>query len=55
MPIPPSLSPRGITVLRARYDGDYDKTNLPDELILTTYIVIRDELITALFIIFNHT
>jgi hypothetical protein len=45
----------GITVLRARYDGDYDKTNLPDELILTNYIVIHDDLITALFIIFNNT
>ena len=43
----------GITVLRARYDGDYDKTNLPDELILTNYVIIRDDLITALFIIFN--
>ena len=45
----------GIIVLRARYDGDYDKTNLPDELILTNYIVIHDDLITALFIIFNNT
>jgi len=45
----------GITVLRARYDGDYDKTNLPDELILTNYVIIRDDLITALFIIFNNT
>jgi ketosteroid isomerase-like protein len=45
----------GITVLRARYDGNYDKTNLPDELILTNYIVIRDDLISALFIIFNNT
>jgi ketosteroid isomerase-like protein len=45
----------GITVLRARYDGNYDKTNLPDELILTNYIVIRDDLISSLFIIFNNT
>ncbi|MDH6244429.1 hypothetical protein [Mycobacterium sp. OTB74] len=44
----------GITVLRARYDGDYDKTNLPDELILTNYLVIHDDLITALLIIFNN-
>jgi hypothetical protein len=43
-----------ITVLRARYDGDYDKTNLPDELILTNYLVVRDGLIAALFIIFNN-
>jgi hypothetical protein len=45
----------GITMLRARYDGDYDKTNLPDELILTNYMIIREDLITALFIIFNNT
>ncbi|GAS87468.1 nuclear transport factor 2 family protein [Mycolicibacterium brisbanense] len=44
----------GLTVLRARYDGAYDKTNLPDELILTNYFVIHDELISALFIIFNN-
>ena len=43
----------GVTVLRARYDGDFDKTNLPDELILTNYIVVRDDAITGLFIIFT--
>lgn len=44
----------GVTVLRARYDGDFDKTDLPDELVLTNYIVVRDGLITGLFIIFNR-
>ncbi|WP_441960436.1 nuclear transport factor 2 family protein [Mycolicibacterium houstonense] len=43
----------GVTVLRARYDGDYDKTDLPEELILTNYIVTRDDLIAALFIVLN--
>ena len=55
MEITEAIERSGITVLRARYDGDYDKTNLPDELILTNYIVIRDDLISALFIIFNNT
>lgn len=55
MKITEAIERSGITVLRARYDGDYDKTNLPDELILTNYIVIRDDLISALFIIFNNT
>ena len=41
----------GITVLRARYDGDFDKTNLPDELILTNYFVIRDGAVAALVIL----
>ncbi|MFN6554477.1 nuclear transport factor 2 family protein [Mycolicibacterium septicum] len=43
----------GVTVLRARYDGDYDKTNLPEDLVLTNYIVTREGLIAALFIVFN--
>jgi len=55
MEVTEAIERSGITVLRARYDGDYDKTNLPDELILTNYIVMRDDLITALFIIFNNT
>ncbi|MDP7725031.1 nuclear transport factor 2 family protein [Mycobacterium sp. TY814] len=44
----------GLTVLRARYDGDFDKTGLPDELVLTNYIVARDDLITGLFIVVNR-
>jgi ketosteroid isomerase-like protein len=32
----------GETIVRARYDGDFDKTNLPDELILTNYFTVRD-------------
>src|ERR1700734_4330487 len=27
----------GETIVRGRYDGDFDKTNLPGELILTNY------------------
>jgi hypothetical protein len=30
------LDHHGDTIVRGRYDGDYDKTDLPDELILTT-------------------
>ena len=44
----------GDVVLRGRYDGTYDKTNLPDELILTSYFSIRDNRIISLAIIFNH-
>ncbi len=55
MEVTEAIERSGITVLRARYDGDYDKSNLPDELILTNYMIIRDDLITALFIIFNNT
>jgi hypothetical protein len=45
----------GQTILRGRYDGDYDKTNLPDELILTSYFTVRDGRIVTLIIIHNAT
>ena len=41
------------TILRGRYDGEYDKTNLPDELILTSYFTVRDREIVTLIIIHN--
>src|SRR5579864_9415153 len=45
----------GQTILRGRYDGEYDKTNLPDELILTSYFTVRDGRIVTLIIIHNVT
>jgi hypothetical protein len=36
------LDHHGDTIVRGRYDGNYDKTNLPDELILTSYFTVRD-------------
>jgi ketosteroid isomerase-like protein len=44
----------GMTVVRGRYDGNYDKTNLPAELILTSYFVVRDGKIVQLFVIRNQ-
>ncbi|MFI1918155.1 nuclear transport factor 2 family protein [Nocardia sp. NPDC020380] len=43
-----------LTILRARYDGEYDKTNLPDELILTNYFTTADGKITSLIIVHNQ-
>jgi ketosteroid isomerase-like protein len=43
----------GMTIVRARYDGDYDKTGLPDELVMSNYIVVRDGKIVSLFVIRN--
>jgi len=43
----------GQTILRGSYDGEYDKTNLPDELILTSYFTILDGRIVTLIIIHN--
>jgi hypothetical protein len=43
----------GQTIVRGRYDGEYDKTNLPDELILTSYFTVRNGNIVTLIIIHN--
>jgi hypothetical protein len=47
------LDHHGQTIVRGRYDGNYDKTNLPDELILTNYFTVRDGKIVTLIVIRN--
>ncbi len=42
-------------IVRGLYDGDYDKTNLPKELVLSNYFQVRDGKIVSLIIIFNKT
>jgi hypothetical protein len=44
----------GDQIVRARYDGEYDKTNLPDELIMTNYFTVCDGKITSLIVIRNQ-
>jgi ketosteroid isomerase-like protein len=44
----------GDILVRARFDGTYDKTNLPDELVMTSYFGIRDGKIISLTVIFNQ-
>jgi hypothetical protein len=44
----------GDTYVRARYDGDYDKTNLPDPLILTNYFSVREGRIVRLYVIHSR-
>ena len=44
----------GDTIVRARYDGTYDKTNLPAELILSSYFSVRDGKIVSLTVIYNQ-
>ena len=44
----------GQIVVRGRYDGDFDKTNLPDELILTNYFTMRNGKIDTLIVIHNE-
>jgi hypothetical protein len=44
----------GDTIVRAKYDGSYDKANLPDELIMSSYFRVRDDRIVSLTVIFNQ-
>ena len=44
----------GDIIVRAKYDGDYDKTNLPDELVMTSYFSVRQSKIVSLTVIFNQ-
>jgi hypothetical protein len=43
----------GLCAVRCTFDGDYDKTNLPDPLIMTNYFRVRDNKIVTLFVIKN--
>ncbi len=44
----------GDIIVRAKFDGTYDKTNLPDELVMTSYFAVRAGKITSLTVIFNQ-
>jgi hypothetical protein len=43
----------GDVIVHSRTNGDYDKTNLPDPLILSWYFSLRDGRITQLIITLN--
>jgi ketosteroid isomerase-like protein len=45
----------GITIVRGRYDGKYDKTGIPDELILAHYFTLSEAKIESLIVIHNRT
>jgi hypothetical protein len=44
----------GDTIVRSRYDGTYDKTNLPAELVMSDYFSARDGKIVSLAVIRNQ-
>jgi hypothetical protein len=44
----------GDTIVRGAFDGQYDKTNLPRELILSSYFGVRSGKIVSLVIISNQ-
>ena len=48
------LDHHGDTIVRGAYDGQFDKTNLPDEIILSNYFSVRDGKIVSLIVVFNQ-
>jgi hypothetical protein len=48
------LDHHGDTIVRGAYDGEFDKTNLPGELILSNYFSVRDGKIVSLIVIHNQ-
>lgn len=47
------LDHHGDTIVRGAYDGTFDRTSLPDDLVLTNYFSIRDGKIVSLVVIRN--
>ncbi len=43
----------GDTIVRAAYDGDFDKAGLPDPVVLTNYFSVREEKIVSMVTILN--
>ena len=48
------LDHHGDTIVRGAYDGTFDKTSLPEEIILSNYFSVRDGKIVSLVVIFNQ-
>jgi hypothetical protein len=44
----------GDVIVEGRYDGTFDRTNLPDDFVLTHYFSVRGDKIVSLIIIFNQ-
>ena len=55
MEVQRAWSHAGGVIVHARYDGDFDKTNLPTPLILTNYFVLEKSKISQLVILLNKT
>ncbi len=44
----------GDIIVRGAYDGTFDRSNLPKELVLSNYFSVRDDKIVSLVVIFNR-
>jgi hypothetical protein len=45
---------RGDAIVRAVYDGEFDRAGLPPEMLVTSYYAVRDEKIVSLLIAFQQ-
>ena len=48
------LDHHGDTIVRGAYDGEFYKSNLPDEIVLSNYFGVRDGQIVSLIVVFNQ-
>ncbi len=48
------LDHHGDTIVRGAYDGTFDKSSLPEEIILSNYFSVRDGKIVSLVVILNR-
>ncbi len=48
------LDHHGDTIVRGAYDGTFDRTNLPDEIVLSNYFSVRDGKIISLVVVANQ-
>jgi len=48
------LEHHGDIIVRGAYDGTFDRTSLPDEIVLSNYFSVRDGEIVSLVVIFNQ-
>ena len=44
----------GDTIVRGAYDGQFDKSSLPAEIVLSNYFGVRDGKIVSLIVVFNQ-
>ncbi len=54
MAVTATVAHYGDVIVHAAMDGDFDKTGLPDPLILTHYFTVRDDHIVRLIVIRNE-
>jgi hypothetical protein len=48
------LDHHGDTVVRGAYDGTFDRSQLPKELVLSNYFSVRDDKVVSLVVIHNQ-